>query len=137
MRLSVIYKMLILALIATMAVGCEAGFIGDSSSADPKQPNKILIPINRRPRYPGGIIKEPRIIDDNFTFEIYRPSKPASYSVTVRSVATGEEYRAELRKQSCSVTIPCLVVNDEYEITVISEDGTIVESVTLATVDAK
>ena len=131
-------RVLIYILVAILAVGCAAETPGEHDNPpNPDKPNKIVIPIQPRPKYPGGIILEPRIIDTDLSFVVYRPTTSATYSVTVRSVATGEEYRAEIGKESDSITIPCLVVNDEYEITVISEDGTIVESVTLATVDAK
>ncbi len=131
-------RVLIYILVAVLAVGCAAEMPGDHNTPNPNpdKPNKIVIPINPRPKYPGGIIKEPRIIDNNFTFEIYRPSRSAAYSVTVRSVATGEEYHTELSAEQGSVIVPCKDMRDEYEVTLLSEDGTVVESATFSVVDA-
>ncbi len=119
MRLPIIYKTFALALIATLAVSCEMAFDGSSDvGTDPQPPNKIVIPINPRPKYPGGIIKEPRIIDNNFTFEIYRPSKSAAYSVTVRSVATGKEYHHQISSENYSVVVPYSEIDTVYEVQV-------------------
>ena len=119
MRLPIIYKTFALALIATLAVSCEMAFDGSSDVGDnPQPPNKIVIPINPRPKYPGGIIKEPRIIDSDFTFVVYQPKKSAVCNVIVRSVATGEEHSVLLDGENSSITVPCVDCDTMFEVVV-------------------
>ena len=119
MRLPIIYKTFALALIATLAVSCEMAFDGSSDVGDnPQPPNKIVIPINPRPKYPGGIIKEPRIIDSDFTFVVYQPKKSAVCNVIVRSVTTGEEYHHQISSENYSVVVPYSEIDTVYEVVV-------------------
>lgn len=143
MRLTISYKVFALALIAAMAVGCEAAFdlsVDDGQSPSPDKPNKIVIPINRRPKTPGRVILEPRFRFDgeNYIIPIRWPHTASEpYGVTVRSVATGEESRAELCSEDDCIIVPYGIADGEYEVTIMSEDGEVVERVIFAIVDAQ
>ena len=55
----------------------------------------------------------------------------------MRSVATGEEYRAELCSEDDCIIVPYGIADGEYEATIMSEDGEVVERVIFAIVDAQ
>lgn len=128
-RLSIIYKVAVVLIVGVIAVGCAVDF-NDSPCEDQSSPSKPPVPIKRRP-IGGSDIERPRIVEDkDWHFGIYPPRKmSAPYSVTVRSVATGEEFNVVLRSANDYFAIPRKVADDQYVITYESEGVVMVELV--------